>query len=327
MKLETFVLFHVLCFMLQESMQITFPLEPKIIKQEENMAVFEIEGCYPGYGITLGNALRRVLLSSLPGAAITGFKVKGIQHEFSTIPGILETAVDIILNLKQVRVKLYSDEPVKVFLKAKGEKSVKAKDIQTTSDVEIINKDAHIATLTDKKTELDIEIEIQPGLGYETVGARKKERLEVGKIAIDAAYSPVQKVNFEVENMRVGDRTDYNLLRLEIETDGSISPKEALFMAGDILVKHFQIFAGLEKAEEKSKEAKKGAEDNSLKVKIEEMKISGRTLTALSEEGIKTASGLVKRTEESLGEIKGMGEKGIKEIKKELKKLGLSLKE
>lgn len=296
------------------------------------MAVFEIEGCYPGYGITLGNALRRVLLSSLPGAAITGFKVKGIQHEFSTIPGILETAVDIILNLKQVRVKLYSDEPVKVFLKAKGEKSVKAKDIQTTSDVEIINKDAHIATLTDKKTELDMEIEIQPGLGYETVGARKKERLEVGKIAIDAAYSPVQKVNFEVENMRVGDRTDYNLLRLEIETDGSISPKEAFAEAGDILVKHFQIFAGLKeekekKLEEKSKEAKKGAADNSLKVKIEEMKISSRTLIALSEAGIKTASGLVKKTEESLGEIKGMGEKGIKEIKKALKKLGLALKE
>jgi DNA-directed RNA polymerase subunit alpha len=313
-------------------MQITFPSEPKILQQDENKAVFEIEGCYPGYGITLGNALRRVLLSSLPGAAITGFKINGVHHEFSTIPGVLETAVDIILNLKQVRLKTHADGPVKIFLKGKGEKTLKAKDIQATSDVEIINKDAHIVTLTDKKAELDMEIEVCPGLGYEPVDMRKKERLEIGKVAIDAIFSPVKKVNFEVKNMRVGDRTDYNLLRLEIETDGSIAPAEALRQAGDILVKHFEIFKQTGKAEEKSvpagKETKEKEEAaDASKTKVKEMRLSSRTITALDEAGIKTAGGLSKKTEEALSEVKGMGEKGIKEIRKALKKLGLTLKD
>ncbi len=302
------------------------------MKQDGNKAIFEIEGCYPGYGITLGNALRRVLLSSLPGAAITGFKINGVHHEFSTIPGVLETAVDIILNLKQVRLKLHTDGPVKIFLKGKGEKALKAKDIQATSDVEIINKDAHIITLTDKKAEVDMEIEVCSGLGYEPVDMRKKERLEIGKVAIDAIFSPVKKVNFEVENMRVGDRTDYNLLRLEVETDGSIDPVDALRQSGDILVRHFEIFGQMGKAEEKSVSAEKETKEkkestDASKIKVEEMKLSSRTITALTEAGIKTAGGLAKKTEETLGEIKGMGEKGIKEIKKALKKLGLTLKD
>lgn len=331
MKLETY-LFRVSCFMFQDFMQITFPSEPKVAQQDGNKAVFEIEGCYPGYGITLGNALRRVLLSSLPGTAITGFKIHGVHHEFSTIPGVLETAVDIVLNLKQIRLKLHADGPIKIFLKGKGEKVLRAKDIQATSDVEIINKDAHIATLTDKKAELDMEIEVCSGLGYEPVDMRRKERLEIGKVAIDAIFTPVKKVNFEVENMRVGDRTDYNLLRLEIETDGSIAPVEALRQAGDILVKHFEIFGQIGKIEEKpvssSKELKEKEEiTDTAKTKVEEMKLSSRTITALNDAGIKTAGGLSRKTEGALGEIKGMGEKGIKEIKKALKKLGLSLKE
>jgi DNA-directed RNA polymerase subunit alpha len=314
-------------------MQITFPLTPKIIKQENNRAVFEIEGCYPGYGITLGNALRRVILSSLEGAAIIGVKIKGVQHEFSTIPHVLENVVDIILNLKQVRLILHSDQPVKIFLKGKGEKELKAKDIETTSDVEIINKDAHIATLTDKKADFEMEIEVGSGLGYMAIDSGKKERLEIGRIAVDAIYNPVTKVNFEVENMRVGERTDFNRLRFEIETDGSISPAEALIKASQILIDHFKIFTELKQEKEavekkalKTKD-KKEEEIDLAKIKVEDLKLSARTITALHDSGIKSASGLAKKTEESLGNMKGMGEKGIKEIKKALKKLGLALKE
>lgn len=314
-------------------MQITFPLTPKIIKQENNRAVFEIEGCYPGYGITLGNALRRVILSSLEGAAIIGVKIKGVQHEFSTIPHVLENVVDIILNLKQVRLILYSDQPVKIFLKGKGEKELKAKDIETTSDVEIINKDAHIVTLTDKKADFEMEIEVGSGLGYMAIDSGKKERLEIGRIAVDAIYNPVTKVNFEVENMRVGERTDFNRLRFEIETDGSISPADALIKASQILIDHFKIFTELKQEKEAAGKKtskikdKKEEEIDSAKIKVEDLKLSARTITALHDSGIKSASGLAKKTEESLGNMKGMGEKGIKEIKKALKKLGLALKE
>jgi DNA-directed RNA polymerase subunit alpha len=314
-------------------MQISLPLRPKIIKQEGNSAVFEIEGCYPGYGITLGNALRRVLLSSLGGAAITGVKIGGVQHEFSTIPFVSENALDIILNLKQVCLKLYSDQPVKIFLKAKGEKEVTAKDIEAASEVEIINKDAHIATLTDKKAALEMEIEVNSGFGYEPVGSRKRERLEVGQIAIDAIFTPVKKVNFNVENMRVGERTDYNRLMLDIETDGTVSPSDALEKAGKILVDHFTAISDFNKKEdgqEKKKEKEKRAAKESAepgKIKVEDLKISSRTIKGLIEAGIKTIGGLTKKTEENLKEVKGLGDRGIGEIKKALKKMGLSLKE
>ena len=172
---------------------ITLPNKPKIIEKEKKRVVFEIEACYPGYGIILGNALRRVLLSSLPGAAVTGVKIKGVQHEFSTVPHVVEDVVQIILNLKQIRFKLHADHPVKVVLKAKGEKEVKAGDIKVTSELEIANPEAHIATLTDKKADLEMEIEVEPGLGYLPIEERKKEKLEIGKIAVDAIFSPIRK--------------------------------------------------------------------------------------------------------------------------------------
>lgn len=224
--------------------KIPLPQKAKIIKRGDNQAIFEIDGCYPGYGVTLGNIFRRVLLSSLPGAAVTTLKIKGASHEFSTIPYVLEDVIRIILNLKQLRFKILSQEalPIRVELKAVGEKEVKAKDIKVSSEVEIINKDIHIATLTDKKAKLEMEIEIDMGLGYVPVEQRKKEKLEIGAIAVDAIFTPIKKVNYEVENMRVGDRTDFNRLRISIETDGSLSPEEALENAADILVEHFNIF-------------------------------------------------------------------------------------
>ncbi len=233
---------------------IIFPKPPKVIKQGKNKAVFEIVNCYPGYGMTLGTALRRVLLSSLSGAAITSVKIKGVKHEFSTIPNVLEDVIQIILNLKQARFKLHSPGPVNLTLKAKGEKKVSTSDIKLTSDIEIINKDAHIATLTAKKASLEMEIAIDSGLGYVSVEQRKKQKLPIGTIAIDAIFSPIIKVNYEVENMRVGDRTDFNRLKLNIETDGTITPKDALQQAAQILIEHFSILA-----ESTSSDKQKGA--------------------------------------------------------------------
>jgi len=315
---------------------ITLPNKPKIIEEEKNRAVFEVEACYPGYGTTLGNAFRRVLLSSLPGAAITSVKIKGVQHEFSAISHVTEDVVQIILNLKQIRFKLHTDEPVKVSLKVKGEKEVKASDIKTTSNLEVINKDAHIATLTGKKADLDMEIEVEPGLGYSPIEQRKKGKLEIGKIAIDAIFSPVKRVNYSIENMRVGERTDYDRLRINIETDGTIAPKDAFLKAAQILVNHYKVFTLL-KDKEKTKPAKKKAvskkparpkkaKEDLTKTKIEDLKISSRTNAVLNGVGLKTAAGLARKREDDLRKIEGIGDKGITEIKRALGKLGLTLK-
>jgi DNA-directed RNA polymerase subunit alpha len=225
--------------------KIPLPQKAKITKKQDNRAIFEIDGCYPGYGITLGNAFRRILLSSLPGAAVIAVKIKGVSHEFSTISHVLEDVIQIILNLKQLRFKIHNPETssIKVQLKVSGQKEVKARDIKTSSDIEIVNKDAHVATLTDKKAKLEMEIEVGTGLGYVPVEQRKKEKLEIGAIAIDAIFTPIKKVNYEVENMRVGERTDFNRLKLDIETDGTVSPEQAFIKAGDILVEHFGLFA------------------------------------------------------------------------------------
>ena len=321
-------------------MQINLPQNPKIVKKEGHRAIFEIEGLYPGYGVTLGNSLRRVLLSSLPGAAVTGVKIKGVQHEFSTIPHVMEDAIELILNLRQARFKLFSSEPVKLSLSVKGEKEIKVGDIKTTSDIEIINPEAHLATLTDKKAELEIEIEVDKGFGFVPVEARHKEKLEIGMIAVDAVFSPMKKVNFEVENMRVGDRTDFNRLRLDIETDGSISAEEAFKKASEILAAQFGALADFGKAELSSGEEKEEEEGKDeageeaveetadiSKTKLEETKLSRRTLNALTEGGIKTIGALSKKTEEEILEIEGMGEKGAAEVKKILKKFDLILKE
>ena len=306
---------------------IPLPLKPKITKKEQNAAVFEVEGLYPGYGVTIGNSLRRVLLSSLQGAAITQMKIKGIHHEFSTIPGVLEDVITIGLNLKQLRFKTYTEEPQKARLKVKGEKEVKASDFELPSQVELITKNSHIATLTDKKAELDIEIQIEKGTGYQPVEQRKKDKLEIGVIALDAYFTPVRKVKYEVENMRVGERTDFDKLSLEIETDGTITPQEAFYQATDILVKHFSlIIEGLEKEKEKVSEKKEETGEDISKIKVEDLKLSARTINALVNNNVKTVGGLSRKSEKSLLELKGMGEKGVKEIKRVLNKLGFEIK-
>lgn len=216
---------------------------PKIIKKEGNLATFEIEALYPGYGVTVGNSLRRVLLSSLEGAAVTQMKIKGVPHEFSTIPGILEDVVTIMLNLKQMRFRFFTEEPQTATLKVKGEKEVKGSDFEFPAQVELVNKNCHIATLTDKKAELEMEIRIEKGIGYSPREARKKEKLEIGMIPLDAIFTPVKVVSYQIENMRVGERTDFDRLFLDIETDGTITPEEAFSEASEILFSHFSLFA------------------------------------------------------------------------------------
>ncbi len=306
---------------------IPLPLQPKIIDKKGNKALFQIEALYPGYGVTIGNSLRRVLFSSLSGAAATQVKIKGVQHEFSTIPGFLEDVITIMLNLKQLRFKLFSDEPQKATLKVKGEKEVKASDFKLPSQVEIVNETAHIATLTTKSAELDMEIQIEKGIGYSPKELRKKEKLEIGEIPLDAIFTPTRRVSCRVENMRVGERTDFDKLFLEIETDGTITPEEALFQASEILLKHFSLIVeGVKKVEKPQKEKPPEVKEDLLKIKVEDLKFSTRTLNALLKNNIETIGRILKKSEENLLKLDGMGEKSVKEIKRKLKKIGLELK-
>lgn len=247
-------------------MSLQLPEQIKVVAKENNKATFEISPLMPGYGATIANPLRRVLLSSLTGTAVTSIKIKGVEHEFSTIPGVLEDVIEIILNVKKLRFKLHTDGPVKLTLEASGEKKLFGKDIKLTSDVELINDDQHIATLTDKKTSFSMELEIEKGIGYVSIEQRRKEKLPIGVIAIDAVYSPVRSVNFSVESMRVGERIDYNKVVMEVETDGSIQPEQALKNASEILLDHFKVVADVsvpeikEKAKTKEKLTKKEKE-------------------------------------------------------------------
>ncbi len=229
----------------------------KTIREDAHEAEFEVEGLFAGYGLTLGNALRRALLSSLPGAAVTYIKVKNAQHEFSTLPGVKEDLITMILNFKKLRFKSDSDEPQVLLLEAKGEKDVTGADIKKNAMVELVNPDAPIATLTEKSAELVVEITVERGLGYSPVEARKAEKLPIGTIGVDAFFSPVTAVNFTVENMRVGDRTDYNRLKLSVSTDGTISPSAALHKAAHILRDHFEKVAEVEVKEVSDEPAKK----------------------------------------------------------------------
>jgi DNA-directed RNA polymerase subunit alpha len=318
---------------------ISLPQKINLVSEEGSKAVFEIEGLYPGYGQTIGNSLRRVLLSSLKGAAITSVKIEGVQHEFSTIEGVMEDVVEIILNLKQFRFRLHEEGPFTITLSAKGERDVTGADFKTPSQVELINKDTPVATLSSKKSNLNIEATVESGLGYVPVESRSKDKVEVGTIAMDAAFSPVRHVNYEVENMRVGDRTDYNKLRLTIETDGSLMPLEALTEAAKTLEGQFHIIGeGVSEdrplggimarsAERAPVEEKDEDENETTKMKIEDLGISNRTQNALREAGIKTVGGLSRKKESALRETEGLGEKGISEIKTALSGLGLSLKE
>lgn len=316
--------------LIQRTQMIPLPISPKIIEKKNNRAVFEIEPLYPGYGITIGNSLRRVLLSSLPGAAVTQMKIEGVPHEFSTIPGVLEDTVSIMLNLKQMRFKIHSNEPQKATLKVKGKNKVLASDFKYPSQVELVNKSCHIATLTSNSAKLDIEIQIEKGIGFVSRDARKKKESEIGAIALDAIFSPIRKISYKVKNIRVGERTDFDNLTLEIETDGTTTPEEAFSYAVEVLLQHFSLFSKWSEKSKAPEKQSKSKEDKRLKTqedltktKVEDLKISQRTINILLKNNIKSVGGILRKDEKSLLDLEGMGQKGINEIKKALKKLNL----
>ena len=301
---------------------------PNTIKKNnisDNYGIFEIEPFYPGYGITIGNALRRVALSSLEGAAVSTVKIKDVSHEFTALPGVKEDVLHILLNIKQLRFKSHSEEPQVATLKVKGEKVVLGKDFELPSDLELANKYQVIATLTDKKSEIEIEITIEKGFGYRLLNDSEREKKEIGVLSLDKIFTPIKKVNYQVENIRVGDRTDYDKLIFEIETDGTIKPEEALLQSVKILNSHFQFLESeLSTPTEAKKVAKKVKE---IVVKIKDIDVSEKVINALTENDFNDIKELVEKTEEEIAAIKGIGKKGIKEIKKVLEGLGLSFKD
>lgn len=251
---------------------ILLPNKPEITAGErDNEFIMTMGPFFHGYGHTVGNAMRRVLLSSLPGAAVTAVKIKDASHEFDTIENVKEDVLEIILNLKQLRMKLFSDEPVKLTLKAKGEKAVTAKDIDKNSDVEIVSPDLVIANLTDKSAELEMEITVSKGRGYVPTEEREEEKAELGTIAVDSLFSPIRSVGYKVEDMRVGQITNFDKLILTIETDGSISAEEAVRQSANILIDHFNIISKMGEEEVvEEKEAEEAEEEKEEEASSEE---------------------------------------------------------
>ena len=318
--------------------QVTVPSKPRVISEKEFAGTYEIDGLYPGYGHTLGNSLRRIILSSLPGAAITHVKIDGVSHEFSTMDGVAEDTVMLLLNLKKVRIKMHTDEPQTLTLKVKGPKTVTAADIETPGQVEILNPEQHIAEVSGK-VNFDVEMTVERGLGYVAKESHQKERVDIGTIALDAVFSPIRRVNYEVENMRVGDRTDFNRLRIFVETDGTLSPREALENSIGIMIHQLKAVIGfqeeqevevveeLEKApKEEVDESKKDADKEALKVRINELDLTPRVEASLDESGIRTVGGLARKREEDILGIEGLGQKGLQEIKRALSNLGITLR-
>jgi len=320
--------------------KIIMPSKPRVVLEEGSKGVFEIDGLSPGYGHTLGNSLRRIILSSLPGASIVSIKIDGVSHEFQTMDGIKEDVIVMILNLKKARFKMLSDEPQTITLSIKGPKEVLASDIKTGGQVEILNPELHIAEVTGK-VNLNIEMKIEKGLGFIPKEVFQKEKVDVGTIAVDAIFTPIRRVSYEVENMRVGDNTNHNRLRISIETDGTLTAREALSRSIEIMINQLKAIIDFKEPEEEvkskkvakenvadeDKEEKKGDFADVLKTRTDSLDLSTRTLNALTSANIRTLGGLARKKREDLLEVEGIGEKGITEIKKVLNKFGLNLKE
>ncbi|HYG83782.1 MAG TPA: DNA-directed RNA polymerase subunit alpha [Verrucomicrobiae bacterium] len=287
-------------------------------------ATFTVEPLHTGYGTTLGNSLRRVLLSSIAGAAIVAFRIEGATHEFTTIKGIKEDVVDIMLNLKSVRLRAHTDGPFELRLEKKGAGAITAADIKATADIEIVNPDAYIATVDDPNTNVVMDIVVETGRGYRTIEESSEKRIHSDMIAIDAIFSPVQRVRYKVEDTRVGQMTDLNKLMITIDTDGSISPREAFEEAAAILVNQFTALAGSTKVEAAPAvgQAKDDA-SSELDTPIEDLNLSARTANALINNDIRTVHDLVTLSEADLRELKGFGTKALDEVKDKLAELEL----
>lgn len=306
--------------------------KPKIeiveMNDDNTYGKFVVEPLERGYGITLGNSLRRILLSSLPGAAVTSVKIDGVLHEFATIPGVVEDVADIILNLKSLRLKLYGEEEKVLRVESSGEGTVHARDIITDADVEILNPDLVIATLANS-ARLFMEITVSKGRGYVSAERNKKGDHIIGVIPIDSVFTPVSKVNYTVENTRVGQITDYDKLTLEVWTDGSIRPDEATSLSAKILNDHLRLFIGLTESlseveimVEKEEEQK----DKILEMTIEELDLSVRSYNCLKRAGINTVEELIQRNEEDMMKVRNLGKKSLEEVINKLAELDLTLR-
>lgn len=316
---------------------IALPSKPRIVKEEDFTGVYEIDGLYPGYGHTLGNSLRRIILSSLLGAAVTSIKIDGVAHEFSTIKGVKEDVITILLNLKKVRLKMLTDEPQTLTLNVKGLSKVTAGDITIPGQIEILNPEQSLFEVTDKNTSVDMEIRVERGLGYVPKEVHQKDKVDIGTIAMDAVFTPIRRVNYEVENMRVGDRTDFNRLRLFIETDGTLTSKEALERAIEIMITQLKAIVGFKEetlesnADIMERPLSSGSETQEpdadfLKTRIESLDLSPRTINALTNANIRTVGGLVRKREADILDIEGLGQKGLQEIRDMLSTEGIALK-
>ncbi len=317
---------------------IALPSKPRVVSESERSGTYEIDGLYPGYGYTLGNSLRRIIHSSLPGAAVTHVKIPGVAHEFSTIEGVKEDVVTILLNIRKIRFKLLTDEPQTITLSVKGPQAVTAADLKLPGQVEVLNPEQHIADVTGKVA-FELELRAERGLGYIPKEEHQKERVDIGTIALDAIFSPIRRANYEVENMRVGDRTDFNRLRILIETDGTLAPREALERAIETMIHQLKAVVGFKEEEAVEvpqmlmPESRAQRDDKSapldaemLKTRITELNMPQRVEMALDNASIRTVGGLVRKREDDLLAIEGLGQKGLQDIKRALSNLGLTLR-
>lgn len=297
-------------------------------RSDKTYGKFVVEPLEKGYATTLGNSLRRIMLSSLPGAAVTSFKIDGVQHEFSTIEGVAEDVLEISLNLKRVVFKMYDDGPKTIYIQATGEKEVTAGDIIVDSDIKVLNPDQHIALLM-KGAELNMSMVVESGRGYTPSEKQKREDLPIGTIPMDSIFSPVRKVNFKVEDCRVGGAIDYDKLILEVWTNGTITPEEAVSLASRVLNDHFQLFIDLNENMKNVSvmvEREECEQTRILEMSIEELELSVRSSNCLRRADIHTVEQLVSRTEEEMSKVRNLGKKSLNEIKKKLTEIGLSLK-
>ena len=300
------------------------PALAKVVDNDETSSTFVIEPLHAGYGNTLGNSLRRVLLSSIRGGSIVAFRIEGVTHEFTTVPGIQEDAVDVMLNLKGVTLKVDTDEPIELRIEKKGAGVVTAGDIKTTADVEVINPDAVICTIDDPKKTLVIDLVVEAGRGYQNIEESSKNRIHSDMVAVDAMFSPVTRVRFKVDSTRVGQETNLDRLELTVETDGSISPRDAFEEAAAILVNQYTTLAGSTSVEAAPALGTEEVEESSeLNTSIEDLGLSARTANALINNEIRTVHDLVTLSEQDLRELKGFGSKALDEVKDKLAELEL----
>ena len=303
-------------------------IEIEELNESGTYGKFVVEPLEGGFGITIGNSLRRVLLSSLPGAAVSVIKIRGVEHEFSTIPGVFEDVPQIILNIKELVINYDGDEDVKVIVEKKGEGEIKASDLKAEVNLNIINPDHHIATLNED-ADVYMELTIKKGRGYEPSELKKDESAEISIIPIDSNYTPVRKVNWKVESTRVGQRTDFDKLILEVSTDGSMAADEAVSLAAKILTEHLNLFVGLtEHANEVNimVEKEEDQKEKVLEMTVEELDLSVRSFNCLKRANINTVDELMQKTQEEMMKVRNLGKKSLEEVENKLAELGLSLK-